>query len=433
MPPVEAFDRRRDTRGRHPGAKPVASPRHDCRTPETARAHAASRTEQQVRGAGHARRRRHGHGLRRDRPHHRTPRGHQGGQAPRRERRRGGRGACPFPPRGAGRRPAVAPQHRRRLRLWRERPRRLDRDGAGRGQKPQGPARQERTLHHPRHRADHGRGLRRPGLFAPARRGAPGHQARQHHDDDRRPGEDRRFRHRPAREFVDDAGRHADRHAVLHGARAVPRRTGRPARRHLVLRRHAVPAADRGEAVRGRLLGRDAQGAAHRTAAAIPAVGHHAAWLRRSDRARAGQAAGRPVPLRRRIRRRHPRRGPCARRRGRTCRAARAAGPERRRDHGRRAARRRRHHESPSRGSAPRPGDAHRQGRADRADRGRCRRAGGGGRGRLVLRGRPWGRTGSRHRGTPAPGTGRRGSLSARGCRPPAGRAGGLRPRGCRP
>ena len=58
------------------------------------------------------------------------------------------------------------------------------------------------------------------------------------------------------------------------------------------VRRHAVPAADRGEALRGRLLRRDAQGAAHRTAAALAAVGHHAARLRCGDRPRAGQAAG---------------------------------------------------------------------------------------------------------------------------------------------
>ena len=91
-------------------------------------------------------------------------------------------------------------------------------------------------------------------------------------------GEDRRFRHRPAREFLDDPCRHHDRHAGLHGARAIARRGRRPARRHLGRGRGALPAADRGEALRRRHHLDHAEGALYRADAALADAVRGPAW-----------------------------------------------------------------------------------------------------------------------------------------------------------
>ena len=78
----------------------------------------------------------------------------------------------------------------------------------------------------------------------------------------------------------------ADRHARLHGARAVQRRRDRPARRPLCVRRTAVPAADRAQAVRRRRGIGDVQGDEPRSGAAEPGRGRDAGRrLRRDHRA----------------------------------------------------------------------------------------------------------------------------------------------------
>ena len=96
------------------------------------------------------------------------------------------------------------------------------------------------------------------------------------------------------------AGHHHG-HPGLHVARAVhgPDR-GRP-HRHLFRGRAAVPAADRRAAVRGQHGDDHAQGAEHGAAEAVRAVGHRAGQPRPGGRPRDGQAAGGPVPDRRRL------------------------------------------------------------------------------------------------------------------------------------
>ena len=113
------------------------------------------------------------------------------------------------------------------------------------------------------------------------------------------PGEDRRFRHRAHREQLDDAGRHLAGHAGLHVARAVHGPGGGCAHRHLFVRRAALPAADRRAAVRRRHVGDHAQGAEHRAAGAVAAVGDRPAVVRRRWCA-ARWRSGRRIAFRRR-------------------------------------------------------------------------------------------------------------------------------------
>ena len=89
--------------------------------------------------------------------------------------------------------------------------------------------------------AHHAAGPRCADQRARAGRDPPGHQARQHHADPRSAREGGRFRHLEADERRDHDHLLDDRHAVLHVARAVPRRRHRrrPVR-HLFGRRHAV-------------------------------------------------------------------------------------------------------------------------------------------------------------------------------------------------
>ncbi len=115
-------------------------------------------------------------------------------------------------------------------------------------------------------------------------------------------GEDRRFRHRPDREQLDDAGGHGARHAGLHVARAVHGPGGRRPHRHLFLGRAAVPVADRRAAVRRRHVGDHAQGAEHRAAGAVAAFGHRAAGVRCRGAPGDGEAAGGSVRLGHRLR-----------------------------------------------------------------------------------------------------------------------------------
>ena len=65
-----------------------------------------------------------------------------------------------------------------------------------------------------------------------------------------------------------DAHRRADRHAVLHVARAVPRPRRRSPHRHLLVRRARVPDADRRVSVRRRRLHVDPDAADQRAAGA---------------------------------------------------------------------------------------------------------------------------------------------------------------------
>ncbi len=107
-------------------------------------------------------------------------------------------------------------------------------------------------------------------MCAPVRRLAPRYQTRQPDHHGRRAGQADRLRHRPHRKCRSDDGQCADRHAGLHGTRAIHRRRRGPPLRPLRLRRAAVPAADRPQAVRRRRRVGDVQGDERRPRVAQP-------------------------------------------------------------------------------------------------------------------------------------------------------------------
>src|SRR5436189_1453319 len=220
--------------------------------------------------------------------------------------RRAGRREAALLPRGGGGPAPVAPQHRHHLRHRRGARLLLHRHGAAEGRRP-GALHQGRQPAAGRSGGVHLRVRRRcPGLRAPPRRGAPGHQARQH---DVPPGErhaeGHRFRHRAAHRQLEDQDRHGARHAVLHVARAARREADRGALGPVLARRDPVPAALRETAVRGRVDGaahvQDRQRAADRHPRHQPGARAVAGGVRR---ARAGEKPGRALPDRRGVRRR---------------------------------------------------------------------------------------------------------------------------------
>ncbi len=85
--------------------------------------------------------------------------------------------------------------------------------------------------------------------------------------------------------------------AGLHVARAVHGPGGGRAHRHLFVGRAAVSAADRRASVRRRHVGDHAQGAEHRSAVAVAALGDRAAVVRRRGAPGDGKAAGGPLPV----------------------------------------------------------------------------------------------------------------------------------------
>src|SRR2546423_1182115 len=137
-----------------------------------------------------------------------------------------------------------------------------------------------------------------PAVQPAARCGAPGHQAGERDANQQRPGEDRRFRHRPHREQLYDPGRNGAGHAGLYVARAVHGPGGRRTHRHLFLRRVAVSVADRRAAVRRRHVGDHAQGAEHRSAGAVAAFGDGTAVVRSRGTPGDGEAAGGSLSVR---------------------------------------------------------------------------------------------------------------------------------------
>ena len=103
---------------------------------------------------------------------------------------------------------------------------------------------------------DRGAGGRGAGLCAPPERGAPRHQAGQHHVRGRqRHRQGHRLRHRPHHRFEQDQDRAGAGHAQLHVARADRRQEGGRPLRPVFAGRDAVPDADRRAAVPRRLDG----------------------------------------------------------------------------------------------------------------------------------------------------------------------------------
>ncbi len=146
---------------------------------------------------------------------------------------------------------AAAPEHRHRLRVRRGRRRAVHRHGVPRGRgprrrrraRPAGGARPPARRRHP--------ALRRARLRAPPRRHPPRRQAVEREPSQGRGGQDRRLRHRPPRGgHAGDPHRRGARDAVLHGSRAVRRRTRRPSRGPVVGGRHPLRAARRPPPVR---------------------------------------------------------------------------------------------------------------------------------------------------------------------------------------
>ena len=234
----------------------------------------------------------------------------------------------PLPPRSAGRGTAVAPQHRLHLRHRRGRGRLVHRDGVRQGPRAQGLLRGERAVRARRHRADHDADPGRARLLAQARRHPPRHQARERHPARRRRRQGRRFRHRAHRVVEHDAGGLGARHAELHVARADHGPSRRRPLGSLLRRRHPLPVPDRRAPVQRLVHRHDAQGAGGRPAAAV-AVQRAGA---RRDGCRgaqgAGEAPGRALSDRRRVRRRIARRSAASGLRGRSdaAGAARAGG-----------------------------------------------------------------------------------------------------------
>ena len=144
----------------------------------------------------------------------------------------------PVPARGAGRRPAAAPEHRHDLRARRGRGHALHRHGARRGDGPRrghGPA----GPLHPRAEGPHGGG-RLPGPRLRAQDGGhpPRREAGQHPADPGRDGQDPRLRHRPLPRLGDDRpepdpGGNGAGDAELPLPRARAGGEGGPPRRHV--------------------------------------------------------------------------------------------------------------------------------------------------------------------------------------------------------
>ena len=138
---------------------------------------------------------------------------------------------------------------------------------------------------------------RRSRLRACPRRGASRHQAVQPHGEPLRRPQDRRLRHRPHRCIEPHHGRHGDRHAVVHVARAVPRLRGGCALRPLLHRCGDVRAPRGREAVSRQPRGRHLQDLPRVAAAALHAVEAQAAARGRCAGGQgAGQERGRSLP-----------------------------------------------------------------------------------------------------------------------------------------
>ncbi len=216
----------------------------------------AHRKARPLRGLERARQRGDGGGLPRQGPRHRPAGRHQDHQDLADGGRRFGVPRVPraVRPRGADRRNPVPPEHRHdpRHRRGHRKPRLLHRDGVHRGAQPEVAPHREEQVHLGRDRGPGRPDRRGARLRAPQGDHPPRHQARQHHPDDRRQGEDHRLRDRQDRLFQPDDHRAVPRHAQLHVAGAGLRRPGRRPERHLLARRRAVRAADEPQALSGR-------------------------------------------------------------------------------------------------------------------------------------------------------------------------------------
>ena len=139
--------------------------------------------------------------------------------------------------RGAIRRPSPSPEHRHDLRRRRARSAAVHRHGVRRrARRWPSVARQQRVVSlGAKARLDR-QAVRRAPLRASRRRRPSRHQARQHHDRRGRGPEDPGLRDRAVRRVRNDAGRHGDRDAELHGARTDDGAPDRHARRHLFRR-----------------------------------------------------------------------------------------------------------------------------------------------------------------------------------------------------
>ena len=186
-----------------------------------------------------------------------------------------------LPPRGAGRGPADASQHRRDLRFRRGRRRLVHRDGARQGPRAQG-ATSRRTSASRRRTscASCRRSWRRSATRTAGRRPSR-HQAVERLPAAGRHGEGRRLRHRAHRIVGADAGRHGARHAGVHVAGADPGPAGGRPLRSLLGRRHPLPVPHRRAPVHRQRDDHDAQGARGGSAAAVA--------LQRADSRRDGR------------------------------------------------------------------------------------------------------------------------------------------------
>ena len=291
----------------------------------------AAGTPREIPDPARARARRDGRRLRGLRPADRARGGDQGAAHRRSQRAARRRVAHALSPRSPGRRPTEPSEHRLGLRVRRggrleQRP---HRHGAGRRPRPKEPVRHRPPVCARRHRPDHERAAQRDAACTRARCGPPRYQAGQHHPARRRQHQSRRFRHRQARYLGAHPARLGARHGLAHVARAADRRCGRPTQRPVLLRRDALPAADRRAGLQ-RLAGdRDAQGAARATRAALDRRHRLAALARRGGAKGHGQVAGGTLSRRCRVRRgtAHGDRRRRCRSRGLGCRRQRFHGP----------------------------------------------------------------------------------------------------------
>jgi hypothetical protein len=242
-----------------------------------------------------------------------------------------------LPPRGAGRGPALQPQHRDRLRLRRG----LSGDGARPRGHPEDPPRAAE--------AGGGRGpgpplppCRGPRLRPPGGDRPPGPEARQHHDPARRKPEADGLRDRAPRHLAHHRPRSSPGVPGLHGPRDASGRGGHVPGRPLFIRHRGLRGLHQPQAVRGGQRQRGALQGRPRAAAVAPDLATGASGsLRWRLRAGAGEGAGAPLPDRPGVRRRPP--GPRGRRDGFPVRAGGARTLPRHRD------------PSPGGGANPRP------------------------------------------------------------------------------
>ncbi len=253
------------------GGAPRAAGRRDARR----------RPRRALRGAAAARGRRLRRGLPRPRPAAR-PRRRDQADPPgvvRRPRPARGREAS-LPPRGPGRGPAAAPEHRHDPRHRLVAVHELHRDGARQRRDAAGPARGPRPASSRRGAA--GRRADRQGARPRARerRRPPGREARERDDRAVGRGEGHGLRHREGGGRPAHRDRPRDRDAELHVARAGARRDGGRAVRPLLARLRALRVPDGPAPVRGGERRVDPRARAHRGAArggrgcARSAVGH---------------------------------------------------------------------------------------------------------------------------------------------------------------